>query len=67
MLYDSLGRAVHVLNETAYFIWQRCDGQHTIKEIIQEASSICKVPEEEVRTDIGDCVSTFREKGLLKD
>jgi hypothetical protein len=68
MLYDFLGRVVHVLNETAYFIWQRCDGQHTIKEMIEEASSLCKAPEEEVRTDIEDCVSTFHEKrGLIKD
>lgn len=33
VLYDVAHDAVHYLNATARFIWQRCDGRHSVIEI----------------------------------
>jgi hypothetical protein len=33
ILYDSEKENVHILNNTAYIIWNLCDGQHTIEDI----------------------------------
>ena len=66
MLYDVVGRVVHVLNETAYFIWKRCDGQHTIEEIVKEACAESSTAEDVIRQDVEECMALFRQKGLLQ-
>ncbi len=66
MLYDAVKKVVHVVNETAYFIWERCDGQHTIEDIVREASSVSGTTEDIVRADVEQCMTLFREKGLLQ-
>ncbi len=66
MLYDTLGRRVHVLNPTAYLLWNRCDGDHSLDEIIAEAASATGAPEEQVRADIEECLDSFRNLSLLK-
>lgn len=66
MLYDAVRKVVHVLNETAYFIWERCDGQHTIEDIVREASSASGKAEDFIRADVEQCMAVFREKGLLQ-
>ena len=66
MLYDALGKVVHVLNETAFFVWQRCDGKHTTQDIVREVCSLSGTAEDLVRGDVEQCMATFREKGLLQ-
>ena len=65
MLYDAVGRAVHVLNETAYFIWERCDGKHSADEIVAEAVQLSDLPEEELRIDVEGCIETFRALAIV--
>ena len=66
MLYDAVRKVVHVVNETAYFIWKRCDGQHTVEDIVREAASVSGTTEDFVRADVEQCMTLFREKGLLQ-
>jgi len=66
MLYDAVGRMVHVLNESAYFIWKRCDGRHTLEDIVKEASSQDGTDQKIIRADVDECMTLFREKGLLQ-
>jgi len=66
MLYDAAGKMVHVINESAYFIWKRCDGQHTIEDIVKEASTESGTSEILIRPDVEQCMAIFREKGLLQ-
>lgn len=35
LLCDPGGGRVGVLNRTGYFIWQRCDGHHTVNDIVE--------------------------------
>ena len=67
MLYDAAGRAVHVLNGSAEWIWDHCDGTHTIEEIIAEAVELFGADEAEIRTDVDECLATFTERNLLID
>ena len=67
MLYDVFGKYVHVLNDTALFIWQRCDGEHSLDDIVTEAATIYDVSEEQIRLDIEECLETFRELSIIQD
>jgi len=33
MLYDPAAGAVHIINGTAEFVWNLCDGQHDLDDI----------------------------------
>jgi len=66
MLYNVAGRSVHVLNGTADFVWQRCDGKRSVEEIAREALQAFDAPEETVRSDVEACVAVLRERGVLR-
>jgi PqqD family protein of HPr-rel-A system len=66
MLYDSSGGAVHVLNESAKFVWEHCDGSQSADEIAAAAVEEYGITEEQARSDIEQCLDTFRELSLLK-
>jgi len=36
LLYDPVRDSVHYLNATALYVWQRCDGAHSIQSIAQQ-------------------------------
>jgi len=66
LLYSTEGRAVHVLNPTARFIWERCDGAHTVADIGQAVrTSFAVAPEHDVEEDVQRTLSVFAEKELL--
>lgn len=66
LLYDESASRVHVLNATAEFVWQRCDGFHTVEEIAQELRREFDVPEDHpVEADVLSLVASFRELKLL--
>ena len=66
LLYSPEGRAVHVLNPTARFVWDRCDGQHSIHDLAQALrEQFAVAPEHDVEGDVRRTVRTFAEKGLL--
>ncbi len=67
MLYDATGRAVHILNETALFVWRRCDGDHAVQDIVSEAASVYGIRKEIALADIEECLAALRDKALLKD
>ena len=66
MLYDVGGRSVHVLNRTADFVWQRCDGSHALDDLVAEAVGIYEVPEQQARAEIATCLATLRERGVIE-
>ena len=65
MLYDAVGRAVHVLNAPARFVWQLCDGQHTLEDFVREALAQFEGDEASVRQDILECLQAFDRAGVL--
>jgi hypothetical protein len=65
MLYDAVGRAVHVLNATARFVWRRCDGQHALDDFVREARLEFDVEEALARQDIRECLQALEEAGVV--
>ena len=65
MLYDATGRKVHVLNETAYFIWMLCDGKHDTEAIVTAAAQAFETTPEAVRPDIDACLDAFKQLGVI--
>jgi hypothetical protein len=66
MLYDATGRAVHVLNDAARYVWERCDGAHTAEDLLAEAVETFTAPPEELRADIASCQADFSRLSLLE-
>lgn len=66
MLYDASGRKVHVLSETAFFVWNLCDGEQSQDDIILQAGSEFECAPESLREDIAGCIAEFRSLGLLE-
>ena len=67
MLYDAAGRRVHVLNETARFVWALCDGRNGVEEMLAEAAKEYEAPANQLRADIEACLAELKELGLLTD
>lgn len=66
VLYDGETREIHVLNPTAFAVWELCDGEHSLKdmeEIIRHKFSISE--ERDVLQDIQQVIGTLAEKGLI--
>lgn len=66
MLYDAVGRKVHVLNETAHFVWELCDGTCSIDDIVSRAAAAFDASPDELRADIEGCLKEFRSLSLLE-
>lgn len=66
ILYDPKNEKVHVLNRTAFFIWVRCDGNHSIAEIKAEMERTFQ-PSADVDflEDIKLALDDFEKKELL--
>jgi hypothetical protein len=66
MLYDPAAGAVHIINGTAEFVWNLCDGQHDLDDIAGQLRGAYQVPDGTALTkDINDIVQGFSDKGLL--
>ena len=66
MLYDAANEKIHVLNHTAYLIWNFCDGYHTIKDIEEEMNkNFPAIEYGDVLKDIRATIDDFNKNKLL--
>jgi len=66
VLYDSENGDVHIINTTAEFVWNLCDGSHSLDEIEQRIRETSEVPEEAtVREDLENIIQSFNDLGVL--
>jgi hypothetical protein len=64
LLYDPVADAVHVLNRTAWAIWELCDGQCTLDDMatrLQEG--FASLPDQDVHGDI--VLAVLAQNGLI--
>jgi hypothetical protein len=66
VVYDTSAERIHTLNLTAAYIWNCCDGAHTLSEIASELHQQAHVPFERALGDVGEAVAYFRNEGLLR-
>jgi hypothetical protein len=66
LLYSVRGKIFHVLNPTARFIWELCDGEHTIEDMEQAIRNRFSLTKEyDIAGDILQALKLFRSNGLL--
>jgi hypothetical protein len=66
MLYDSEKGTIHILNPTAEFIWNLCDGNHDVEAMEQELRNAFDIPQgRDLVKDIEGILEAFNEKELL--
>ena len=66
MLYDSDNEKIHVLNHSAYAIWQLCNGENSLVDMCEKL--IAKYEDSNldlVDDDIQATIDGFIQKGLL--
>lgn len=64
-LVDQAGDQVLGLNETALAIWDLCDGQTSIDEMVEAITAAFPVDESEARTDVEHVIETFASFAVL--
>lgn len=64
-LVDPEGRTLHVLNGMALALWELCDGETTVAEMVAAACTLFDGDEKAVRRDIERALSLFTDAELL--
>jgi hypothetical protein len=59
------GLSAHVLNKTAAFVWEMCNGDYQPLEIAARVFERFDVTLEEANADVNELLATLEEKGLL--
>jgi hypothetical protein len=65
VIMDKESEQIHQLNQTASFIWQRCDGEHDRQQIAEELAEAFDVDAETAQQDVADTLEKLEEIGLL--
>jgi hypothetical protein len=66
IVYDANMNSVHILNRTAYLIWELCDGMHTVSDIEKAMRERFLVDNEyDLLRDIDQAVHHLLMNGLL--
>jgi len=60
------GLATHVLNKTAAYIWELCDGKRGIDDITASLCERYDVSPEEARADIMETIVNLTKAGVIK-
>ncbi len=66
VLYDSAHQRVHILNPTAAFIWQLCDGDHTPAAIVDTLAARYPEHRSAIEADVLGLLEAFRSAGILR-
>jgi hypothetical protein len=59
------GGSTHVLNKTAAFIWERCDGGHGIDEIAAQLCDHFDVSLEDAKADTREVIEKLIQLGII--
>src|SRR5437588_7410160 len=65
VLCDAGGEPRWVLNESALALWQLCDGDTALGEMVDAICSLCNVSEERAFSDVNETLVAFTVAGLL--
>lgn len=66
VMLDGQRQLVHQLNETASYIWDRCDGEHTLTAIAGELAQAFDVCIETAERDVAATVRQLEAVGLVE-
>ena len=67
MLHDSRNGSVHIVNDTAAFVWRLCDGHHTVDEMVSALVEKYDIPADaDVHKDIGGILADLTRQNVLQ-
>ena len=66
VVYEPSTHEVVVLNQTAAFIFERCDGRRTVADLLAELGATYDANAERLRTDLYTTLTELSAKGLLR-
>ena len=66
VVYDTTSERIHTLNLTAAFIWNCCDGSHTLSQIASELCQPANVTLQKSLEDVREAITHFQKEGLLR-
>jgi hypothetical protein len=66
ILNDRRNGRAHVINESAAQIWELCDGQHTLDQIVSAFAAAYALPTVDVQADVQYILAKFHELGVLE-
>ena len=65
ILHDRRNGRAHVINESAAQIWELCDGQHTLDQIVSAFAGAYALSAADVQADVEYILAKFRELRVL--
>jgi hypothetical protein len=66
VILDRERQLVHQLNQTASYIWHRCDGEHTVAAIATDVARDFDVDREAADRDVARAVRQLEAAGLVE-
>jgi Coenzyme PQQ synthesis protein D (PqqD) len=66
VILDSDRGLIHQLNNTAYYIWEGCDGNSTVAEIAQQLAVVFSADPQTAADDAATLILQFQSLGLLE-
>ena len=65
MLYSPGSEKAFLLNNTSAIIWQLCDGQASIKEIVEALEEAFPESKDQIHTDVVNAIESMASSGVL--
>ena len=66
ILHDRRNGRAHVINESAAQIWELCDGQNTLDQIVSAFAAAYALPAANVRADVQYILAKFHELRVVE-
>jgi hypothetical protein len=66
VVLDRQAGLIHQLNQTASYIWDRCDGQSTVAEIANQLAAAFDVGADTAVQDVAITITQLQSLGLLE-
>ncbi len=66
LLYHPTDTKIFYFNQTASLIWQLCDGQHSVKEIIELLNDAYPESIDTISADVATTLQQFEEHGCIE-
>ena len=64
-VYDPRTADTHRLNDTALFIWKQCDGEQSVRDVIDAVTEHYDVGIAEACDHVARVIREFEQKGLI--
>jgi hypothetical protein len=65
VVHDAEARSLHHLSQAAALVWLRCDGDHTVEDIVRRIADESVSPYVEIRRDVIALIQDLRAASLL--